>query len=325
MKLNVEEIITKTKKFLTNRDLLVFMFFLLISTALWTLQELRKQSEDTVELPLKYVNLPNDYVVTNDLPDHLKLTLEGQGTVLVKYRFGSKLSPLEIDLNEIAKGKKSINTNAYISQIQKKVSETQIKRIYPENIAVTLEKQKKKTVPVALDATIDLHQQYTLCDSIKILPARITAYGPQKELSEIDTIYTEHIDLEDLKDTTTIELALKQKKNVRYSDTIITIKVYTEKFTEKSIQVPISTKNVPSGYMLRIFPSTVTINYQVGLSNYDKIDATAFAVEVDYREAQKNGKDKLDIKIKKSPKKAFNIKLKPESVGYIIEEKHTNK
>lgn len=321
---HLSEIIEKAKRFLQNRDLLVFLFFVCLSTALWTLQELRKVTEDTVEMPLKYVNLPKDYVVTNELPEHLKLTLEGRGSDLIRYRLGRELETLEIDLGEIAKGKKSVSTAAYLGQIQKIVMESQIKRVYPETIPVTIEKQKKKRVPVALVATIDIHQQYTLCDSVQVSPSHITVYGPQKELSEIDTIYTEHIVLEDIKDTLNQQVELKCIKNVRYSDSIISIKVNTEKFTEKSIQVPITPKNVPHGYVLRIFPSSVSINYQVGLSHYEKIDASAFALEVDYKEAKNSGKDKLKIKIQKSPSKAFNIKLKSESVDYIIEEKSTN-
>ncbi len=324
MKDYFSDIIEKAKRFISNRDLLVFIFFLLISTALWSLQALRKIGEDTIEMPLKYVNLPKDYVITNELPDHIKLTLEGRGTDLIRYHYG-KVECLELDLEEIAKGKKSISTTAYHSQIQKKVVETQIKRIYPESIPVTIEKQKKKIVPVRIDATVDLHQQYTMCESIQVVPARITIYGPQKDLNAIDSVLTVHIDLKDLKDTVTQEVELQQIKNVRYSDSIINIKVLTEKFTEKCIQVPITPKNVPNGLILRTFPPSDTISYQVGLSNYEKIDASAFALEVDYNEAKKDSKDKLKIKIKRSHKKAFNIKLKHESVSYIIEEKNTSK
>lgn len=324
MKEYFNDIIEKAKRFISNRDLLVFIFFLFISTALWSLQALRKIGEDTIEMPLKYVNLPKDYVITNELPTHLKLTLEGRGTDLIRYHYGS-VECLELDLQEIAKGKKAISTTAYHSQIQKKVIEAQIKQIYPENIPVTIEKQKKKTIPVCLDASVDIHQQYTLCDSIQTKPAWVTVYGPQNELNNIDSIHTVHIDLEDIKDTIIKEVSLQPIKNVRYSDSTITIKVFTEKFTEKSTQVPVTPKNVPAGYVLRIFPSSVALNYQVGLSNYENIDASAFALEVDYNEAKKNGKDKLKIKIKRSPKKAFNIKLKSEAVDYIIEEKNTNK
>lgn len=321
----LNEIIEKAKRFLTNRDLLVFIFFLFISASLWTLQALRKNYVATVEIPISYTNLPKDYIITNELPEHLRLTLSGKGSDLVRYRYGSSLEDLEINMEEVAKGKRNVSTSIYLSQIQKKVSnETQVKRIYPDSLHFVLEKQKTKIVPVRLDATIDIHQQYTICDTVSINPKKITVYGPQKALNEIDTIYTEHIDLDDIKDTLNTTVELKAIKNIRFSDSTIQVKVCTEKFTETTIQVPITPKNVPNNCVLRIFPSSIALNYQVGLSNYEKIDASAFALEVDYHEAKKNGKDKLKIKIKRSPKKAFNIKLKSESVDYIIEEKNVN-
>jgi hypothetical protein len=54
------EQIKKIKQFLTTRDFLVFLLFLGISTALWTLQALRKNYEMTVEMPIAYTNLPGD-------------------------------------------------------------------------------------------------------------------------------------------------------------------------------------------------------------------------------------------------------------------------
>jgi len=317
------ETVKKIKRFLSTKDFLVFLLFLGISTALWALQALRKNYETTVEMPITYVNLPKDYIITNDLPDHLKLTIEGKGSNLVRYRYGRVLSPLQVDMEEVVKGRRKVATTSFLGQIHKQIkSETNIRRIYPDSILYVLEKQKKKMVHVALDAEIELEQQYTLSDSIRITPSNITAYGPQSELSKLDTIHTEQLVLNNVKDTVKKSINLRQIRNVRYSDSTITVTIPSEKFTEKSIQMPISIKNVPSNYTLRIFPSSTTINYQVGLSSYEKVDASSFSLYVDFKEAKKNGKDKLKVKFSKKSTKAFNIKLKPESIDYIIEEKN---
>ena len=319
----ITDIIKRIKRFLTTKDFLVFLLFLGISTALWALQALRKNYETTVNMPIAYVNLPKDYIITNELPDHLKLTIEGKGSDLVRYRYGRVLSPLQIDMEEVVNGRRKVATSSYIGSIHKQIkSETNIRRIYPDSILYVLEKQKKKLVQVALDAEIELEQQYTLSDSIQITPSRITAYGPQSELSKLDTVHTEQLVLEDVRDTITKTIALRSIRNVRYSDSVITVKIPSEKFTEKSIQMPISIKNVPSNYTLRIFPSSTTISYQVGLSSYEKVDASSFSLYVDFKEAKKNGKDKLKVKFGKKSTKAFNVKLKPESIDYIIEEKN---
>lgn len=318
----ITEITKRIKRFLTTKDLLVFFLFLCISTALWALQALRKNYDATVEVPINYVNLPKDYIITNDLPSHVKISLEGKGTDIFRYRYGHGLGPILIDMEEVAKGKRKVAVSAYTNQIHKQTrSGTSIRRTSPDSILFVLEKQKKKVIPVALDAEIELEQQYTYSDSTQITPARITAYGPQSELAKLDTIHTELLSLNNVKDTITATIGLKSIKNLRYSDSIITVKIMSEKFTEKSIQLPISIKHVPENITLRIFPSATTLSYQIGLSSYEKVDASSFSLYVDFREAKRNGKDKLKIKLNKRDSKAFNVKLKPESVDYIIEEK----
>lgn len=316
------EMTKRIKRFLTTKDLLVFFLFLCISTALWALQALRKNYDATVEVPINYVNLPKDYIITNDLPSHIKISLEGKGTDIFRYRYGHELGPILIDMEEVSKGRRKVAVSAYTNQIHKQTrSGTTIRRTSPDSILFVLEKQKKKVIPVALDAEIELEQQYTYSDSTQITPARITAYGPQSELVKLDTIHTELLSLNNVKDTITATIGLKSIKNLRYSDSIITVKIMSEKFTEKSIQLPISIKHVPENITLRIFPSATTLSYQIGLSSYEKVDASSFSLYVDFREAKRNGKDKLKIKLNKRDSKAFNIKLKPESVDYIIEEK----
>ncbi len=318
------DIFNKIKRFLNHRDLLIFLFFLIISTALWSLQALRKNYETTIEMPITYVNLPNEYVITNELPEYLKLSLEGRGSELVRYRYGRVLEPLEIDMEEVVKGRKDVSSYAYMGRIQKQIkSGTLIRHISPDSIHYVIERQKKKILPVFLDARIDLQQQYTFSDSTKLTPSKITIYGPQKELDEIDSIFTEHLDLENIQDTVNITANLKALKNIRYSDSAVNVSIFTEKFTERTIQVPITPQNVPANCILRIFPSSMSLNYQVTLSDYEKVDASAFSITVDFHDAKKNGKDKLKIKIHRKPKKAFNIKLKSEFVDYIIEEKNT--
>ncbi|MBO7506892.1 MAG: YbbR-like domain-containing protein [Paludibacteraceae bacterium] len=318
----ISDSIKRIKRFLTTRDFFIFLIFLVISTVLWAMQALQKDYEATVEVPINYVNLPKDYIVTNELPTHIRLTLEGKGSNLVRYRIGNSLGPIQVDMEEVANGKRKVATSTYFGQINKQIkSETHIRRSSPDSILYVLEKQKKKTVFVALDAEIELEQQYTFSDSIQVTPAKVTAFGPQTELSKLDTIHTELLTISNVKDTITKQIGLQGIRNVRFSDTVITVTIMSEKFTEKSVQLPIAIKNVPNNCTLRIFPSATTINYQVGLSSYEKVDASSFSLYVDFNEAKKNGKDKLKVKFSKCDSKAFNVKLKPAAIDYIIEEK----
>ena len=318
----LQKIIKNFNEFLTTKDLLIFTFFLFLSASLWVLHALRDKYETMVSVPVEYVGLPNGYVVSQDLPKTLLVTIVGQGTSLVKYRFGHTFQPLEIDMSKMEKGKQTIYTKNLASKLQKQIkAEVSISKILPDTIIFGIEKLSEKTVPVKIIGTFELAQQYIYCDSIQIEPVEVTAYGSKRSLAELDSAFSEEIKQETIKDTTQIEVKLKRIPHITFSDSIIRLTIRTERFTEKSIQAPISIAHLPKDRTLRIFPSSVTANFRVGLSNYEKIDASSFNFVVDYNDAKAGDKKKIKVNVKDAPKEVFGIQLKPESVDFIIEEK----
>lgn len=312
--------IKSIKRFLTSKDLLVFLVFVFISTALWMLHASRKDYETVVQIPVSYENIPKDIILTNALPKQLRITIVGRGTNLANYRFGKDFDPIQIDMTDIKKSTNILATNSLKPALQKQIKqETQIIRIYPDSIYFKYEHLQSKKVPVKLTAAIELSQQYTYSDSISIVPKYVIAYGPKSILDTLKFAETTTIQLNDVKDTISLNIPLKRINNITYSDSIVHTTIKSELFTENTVLVPISISKTPSNRRLRIFPANVSLNYQTGISNYDKIDASSFSVEVDYNETKSY--NKLPIHKKKTHKKAFNIKIKPEFVDYIIEEK----
>ncbi|MCQ2209846.1 MAG: CdaR family protein [Paludibacteraceae bacterium] len=319
-----QKIIKNFNEFLTTKDLLIFTFFLFLSASLWVLHALRGKYETMVKVPIEYVGLPNGYVVTQDLPNTLHLTIVGQGTNLVKYKFGYTFTPLEIDMSNMTKGKQTIHTKNLTGKLQKQIkSEVSISKIFPDTITVTIEKQSSKKLPVIIDGTFDLAQQYTYCDSIQVEPNIVTAYGSKINLEDLTNAVSEKIVQSNIKDTLKLDVKLKSIPHIIFSDSIIHLTFMTERFTEKTVQAPISITHLPKDRNLRIFPSSVSANFRVGLSNYEKIDASSFAFVVDYNDAKGGNNKKISVNIKDAPKEVFGIKLTPEAVDFIIEEKIT--
>lgn len=316
-------IIENIKRFVTSKDLLVFLFFLLVTSFLWLLSALRKNYETVVQIPISYVNIPNNYIITNELPQKTRVTITGRGTSLLSHRYGKKFDPLKIDIGRFMQKKMELYyTKELVEPLKKQIKDgVQIGRIFPDTIRIKLSKQEEKKVPIKLNSRIELSQQYCYCDSLHIEPREVIAYGPQELLDSIQFAETDSLILEEVNDTIKIKVPLKKLSYITFSEKEIDLSIYTEPFTEKSIIAPVSIVNLPENWNLRIFPSTATINCQVGVSSYEKIDASSFSLEVDYNETALKRDSKLPIHLKKSAKEAFNIKIKPSSTDYIIEEK----
>lgn len=313
--------LTVVKKFLLSKDLLIFIFFLFVSASLWVLKALNKKYETMVFVPVYYVNKPDGYVITNELPESLYITLVGQGTNLIKCRWGGEFQLLPIDLSIIANGKRSISSQSLLNTLQKQVhSEIEITKIGPDSIIFEVERLAEKKIPIKVRGQYELAQQYCNIDTMTVNPTSVVAYGPQSTLDSMEFVATEETVVSDIKDSMIVKVKLCNIPLVFFSDSVINLGFKTERFTEKTIQAPISIANLPENRVLRIFPSNVSVQFKVALSHYERLDASSFSFFVDYDEA-KTGVKKLKIQQKNPPSDAFGVKLDPDMIDYIIEEK----
>jgi len=319
-------ILRRIKRFLTGKDLFIFLFFLIISTAVWGLQAMRKTYETVVQIPVIYENLPAGYAQTEELPEKLKVTISDMGIVLLNYRTVKRFDPVPINVENLQKKKLEIYTKTLEPAILKQLSaSTRIVNINPPFLHLKFIKLKEKAFYVKLAQHIDLAQQYTLSDPIEITPRTIKVYAPENILDTMQFVYTEPLKLTKLKDTIRQTVKVKEIKGVVYSANSVSVTVKPEKYTEKMVEAAIMVTNVPHNHILRIFPPVVNVNFQLGLSLYDKINASSFVLAVDYNEALKGSarkeNKKLPVEIKKQPEKIFNVRINPQYVDYLIEER----
>ena len=71
-----------------SREFLIFLFFVFVSASFWLLQTLDDHYETEFSVPIKLKNVPQDVVITSDLPSDLRVTVGDRGTVLINYMLG---------------------------------------------------------------------------------------------------------------------------------------------------------------------------------------------------------------------------------------------
>jgi hypothetical protein len=309
------------KRFLTSKDLFIFLFFLLISVSLWGLQAIRKTYETTIRIPVIYENMPMGMAQTEILPDKFEVTIIDRGRTLLNYHIGKRFSPISIDMEKYANQKGQIPSQTFTSDIHQQLnSGTQIIKIVPEYIQFNFVQLKNKLLPVRLNSTIELSQQYTFSDTIKVTPAQVEVFGPGYILDTLRFAYTEPLVLTGLKDTLRRMVPMKKIKDISYSVPEVEVLLKSELFTEKIVDVPVVPVNVPVNRVLRVFPSVVKVSLQLGLSLYDSVNAPGFMLTVDYADVEKNARlEKLPVRIDKQPHGVFNVRIVPKEVDYLIE------
>jgi len=83
-----------------NRNILIFIFFLLLSFLLWYLNSLSKEIDTALKYPVVYNNLPVGGTANSNLPSKLSIMFRGQGYSILRLKVSANRHPVVIDFSE---------------------------------------------------------------------------------------------------------------------------------------------------------------------------------------------------------------------------------
>ena len=304
-----------------SREFLIFLFFVFVSFCFWLLQVLNDDYETDLSIPLRMKNVPENVVLTSELPKELKVTVNDRGTVLVNYLLGQTLYPVTLDFDEYTD--KGSQVRIPISTLNKRIisqfnQSTKLVSVKPDTLEYIYTKGKGKKVPVTLRGEIKSDRLYYISD-ILFTPDSVMVYAPNEILDTITSAYTEFIEEEQVSDTIRRRIALTPVKGARFTPSYSDMTLLVDMYSEKVVEVPVYGINFPKDKLLRTFPSKVKVSFQVGLRLFRSITADDFKVGVDYEEL-KEGKEKCKPILIESPLHVNHVRISPSEIDYIIEQ-----
>lgn len=305
-----------------SREFLIFLFFVFVSFCFWLLQVLNDDYETEFSIPLRLKNVPNNVVLTSELPSELRISVKDRGTVLVNYMLGQTFYPVTIDFKDyVDKGAK---VRIPMSMLMKKIASqlnqtTKLLSVKPDTVEFIYTKGKAKKVPVKIQGKISLDRQYYISDII-YSPDSVMVYAPQEILDTITAAYTQPLNFEHISDTTHRRVGLAEVKGARFTPSFDDITLMVDVYSEKTVEVPIHGVNFPPDEVLRTFPSKVQVTFQVGLSHFKSITADDFFISVAYEELLNNQGEKCPVNLKAIPRYVNHVRLNPKEVDYLIEQ-----
>jgi hypothetical protein len=155
---------------------------------------------------------------------------------------------------------------------------------------------------------------------ISLQPDSVTISGTKENISKIDSVYTESLNITGLKKTHTSVLKLENLNGINYNIGEVDVKIPVEQFTEKMISLKITPSNVPANYELNTIPDLVTLKLSVPLSIFNKIVPEQFIVSAEFPD-QKTGTTKILLKVDQKPSFVKVVSMTPVSVEYKIKAK----
>lgn len=312
-----------------NRQLSLFLVFLFFSVFFWFVQVCREESRYEISYALNLTNVPQNVIITTDIPDTIKVAVTDYVYKLLGYYIDpDEQYTIDVDFSKMTNsttwklsgGGFFTIDNSNLRRIVTNTlqSSTKVLSITPSSLDVYYSTGESKRVPVRFSGSVKAAQQHII-QGTRLVPDSVDVYATYSQLDTLREVYTEYTVLKDLRDSLRLPVKTMQMTGVKAMPSTVTLNVDVERYTEKTIQVPILAENLPEHLVLRTFPVRCEVTCQVSISNFDSIKVDDFLVVVDYNSLGE-GESKCPIRLVSSPKNVTNVRVNPKTVECIVEE-----
>ena len=303
-----------------TRSILLYVMFVIISAIFWSFLTFNRDIKQDIEVPLK-ISLPSNVHLLSRVPDTLSVTVVDRG-----YRFFSQIfqkSPtLTLRFSDYNDGNGYFKVDQ--SHLKKALAallnkHANIVSVLPENINLRFTDLPGKKVPVKTDIVVEPREDYTLYGALIQSQDSVQVFSDAKTLSEINEVYTYHVEEHDLTDTLRRKVTIAPISGAVIEPRAIDIMVPIEKLKSQTRSVKIVVRNAPPGLKMLLFPSDVEINYRSPISRVK--DESGITAVVDYNSVDfSSTNNKVKVQIGEIPAAYQDVKLSQDSVEFIIEK-----
>lgn len=306
-----------------NRELLIFLFFLVLAGIFWLMMTLNETFEQEIRVPVRYTNIPKDAVITSGETDTLVVLVSDRGISLLTYLYDKSPAPLDIDFMKYA-GENGIGSVSS-SELQKLLNgrlaaSASVISVKPENLTFYYNYGETKKVPVKWRGEVTPDYLHFIADTICSTDS-VLIYASPRMLDSIKEVFTEPVYHRNLSDSITINTRLQSIQGVKMVPNRVSLRFYTDILAQLSFdEIPIVPINVPPGKRMLTFPTKVKINFVAGLKKFENISASDFSVVVDYNEYLRDTLTReCDVRIQKPlPEGVHNPTLSISRVGIML-------
>lgn len=316
-------LLRKLKSFLLSKDVLSFLVFLLLSMAFWFVNALENKRELRLEVPIVYTGIPNHVTLFDPLPAYVTIQLSDQGKNLWKYITNppSAIS-LEIQTPFKESGLLTISNAQLVAAVSERIyPTTTLLQVTPESMVSKYAALHSRTVPVKLNLNVTTADQFKLCRPPDFLPKTVEVFGPKSVIDTLSFVPTKVLVIDNLNDIRNVSVALAPKQDIRYQVSTVTVNLCAEMFTEKSVELPVHVINSPDNIVVRTFPSTVKVTFNIRVSQYAMFNNDDILVVIDYEQMTERAGGKKKLKLINHKDYISNIRIQPEEVEYVFERK----
>ncbi len=303
-----------------TRSILLYLSFVGISAIFWSFLTFNSDVQLDIEVPVE-MNMPDNVHLLSRVPDTLTVTVKDRGYRFFSYFF-HKTPKLTLRFNDYSDGSGNIKVDQ--SHLKKALAPVLNKRativsVLPESINIRYTDLPGKKVPVKADIIVEPREDYTLFGALIQSQDSVLVFSDAKTLSEINEVYTYHVEETDLTDTLRRKVSIAPINGAVVEPRSIDIMVPIEKLRSQSRTIKIAVRNAPRNVKMLLFPGDVEVTYRAPMSRVN--DEANITAVVDYNSIDfTSPSNKVKVMIGEVPAAYQDVKFSHDSVEYIIEK-----
>lgn len=187
--------------FTTNLAPKIISFVLVL--VLWAFIGGQPRAEIWLAVPLEYRNMPANMEIVGEMTNRVEVGIRGPRTVI------STITPdqlrAHVNLSQALTGLNYIRLTPENIRVP---LGAEITKIDPSSVRIRLEEVKSRIIPVKVHLIGKLSPPLRL-KSVMVVPPSIVLQGPEGALKKVREIFTEPVDMSDLKEDTKISLGIE--------------------------------------------------------------------------------------------------------------------
>lgn len=263
--------------YMTREKVLVFGISFILAFCLWFIVNLSRDFNITIELPLEIGNMPEEMALVSNPPSSASVGITGEGWKLISLYNNPPSIVLDIE-------EENVDLFQKVQQQVSILSEVNITKVEPLNLNLSLEEKVFREVPVEVQVEINTHDRFGIVGEPVSFPDTVTISGASSSIEGIESVRTEVVELEEVKEGREIELEIEKPDSITsVIPEKITYRFDVTEFTEGEVRIPIRIRNLPPGRAVTYNPTTIVVRYGVPVGQYGEVQNTQpFRAYVDY-------------------------------------------
>ena len=308
-----------------GHDILVFLFFLVVSAGFWLLQTLDETFEMEVVVPVELTNVPEEVVITTPLPKVITVVVRDRGSMLIRY-WRDDVNPLRFSFADYggsaASGHVRIPQADVLKMLQTRLAgSSKVQTIHPDTLEYFYNHGMNALVPVKITGDVKTDSRFYLYD-VTTDPVEVNVFASAATLDTLTAVQTQPLSVAGLKENATFEVGLRPIRGAKMEPDRVKVTARVDFYMENTIEIPIVSLNFPGDRELRTFPSTVKVTYTVGFEHNKEVTRDKFVSVITYEEIldlQRQGVSKIPIRLKSIPEGVSNVHIEPAEVDFLVE------